>query len=132
MESIYKLKRINPIAKVLIIVVIGLIIFYLLSSLFYSQATAKRGYDSDLKDHIEFAIEDKGYSALYTFMGKLYEMFESVICIVILEALMVITTWLLTAKFITMVAKETDFFIYSSIFYTKFVYFSILLRKFKC
>ncbi|MBQ7047410.1 MAG: hypothetical protein IJN86_00510 [Clostridia bacterium] len=110
MESIYKLKRINPIAKVLIIVVIGLIIFYLLSSLFYSQATARRGYSSDLKEHIKYAIADKGYSALYSFMGKLYEIFESVICIAILEALMVIATWLLTAKFITMVAKETDFF----------------------
>lgn len=77
------------------------ILFGILTTLFYRQAIQYNGmYRSDLPIHIRFAVEGDGYSILYFLMGVIFDLTKSVFFIALLESLMIIITWLFTARLI--------------------------------
>ena len=98
--------------QIAILVAIGLIMFAVFLRMFYYQAVTVRSgfFPSDLDEHIDFARRGVGYSFLYSIMGLLLNTFDGVFPIAVLGSLMIVGTWLASAKIISMLMKNTGYF----------------------
>ncbi len=85
------------IALALTSVVLFLLFFHIFSGQIYDQNGL---YDSDIHTHIKFSLNGSGYSLLYRIMGVLHRLAGSPFPIAVMEALMVVGTWLLSAKWL--------------------------------
>ncbi len=95
-------------------VIIIMVVFFVYTRLFYCQAEKYNDmYESDLPSHIIFAISDKGYSMLYSVMDVVYNIGGN-IGIAVLESLIVVGTWILSAKLFS-VLIEKNLRVYSMI-----------------
>lgn len=80
---------------------IGLTFFLVFAVLFYRQAIHYGNrYPSDLPAHIEFGIQGRGYSLLYFVIGFLFRVTNSYFAIALLESGILVSTWLLSDRFI--------------------------------
>ena len=85
--------------------------FAALSYLFYSQIHLTNDlYYSDLREHIRFAVGDRGYSALYKMMKGVYLLFGTEDAIAVFESLIVVATWLGSGYLITQLYKNKSYF----------------------
>lgn len=92
----------------LFVIVLGL--FAILTYLFYMQSLKlNNGYRSDLPAHIVFAQTGRGYSALYQFMGFVYNFGKGTWAIAVLESLIVVLTILLSGRLLKMLAPSLNY-----------------------
>lgn len=97
--------------QTLIIIVISVGMFAALSYLFYSQIHLTNNlYYSDLREHIRFAVQDRGYSALYRIMNVVYRIFNTENAIAFFESLIVVATWLGAGYLVTVLYKNKSYF----------------------
>ncbi len=106
-----KLKRNLTVEKVLLIIaIIGLSAIFLYFYNAQIHSTSKQ-YWSDISSHIRIATSGNGYSILYRIIEILHYIFKSTFPIAVLETIISIGTWLISAKFIDSLYKRNDYFI---------------------
>lgn len=90
--------------------IVGIILFISFTVLFYRQAVKYDNiYSSDLPAHIKFAVEGRGYSLLYFFIGLIYKITGGVFFIAVFESLMIVFTWLISGGLICRLFKGVPF-----------------------
>lgn len=101
----------NAIMKNLWLTAITIVLFGVFTFLFYSQLISQTEvYPSDIQQHMDFAINGRGYSLLYRVMELLYNLTGSSFSIAILESLLTVGTWLGAAKLIDFLYERKDYF----------------------
>ena len=108
-ENAYKYRGKCQVQHILLCI-IGIVMFTLFLMLFYYQAVKHNDmYSSDLPSHIKFALEKRGYSLLYFFIGIIYKITGGVWGIAIFESCIIILTWLLSGSLISRIVGKISF-----------------------
>ncbi len=115
--SLTRKTKLTPLRKKLILIIISIFMFTCFTFMFYGQLNWEDGasYFSDTDEHLEFAQKGTGYSVLYWLIYFLYKITGTTFSIVILQSILMIATWVVTAKLINVIFKDKYDFFFSSI-----------------